>query len=439
MIEWCNNGMEKIDILGVQINNQDKARILESLEKRLDAKKKTFLVTPYSEFIYRAFTDYDFRALLNSADFALPDGVAIQWLAYFLNVPYSFKNFYARIFETYYQLCHSLAAIVFKPKKLKQRIPERISGVDFFWDLVALAEKKRLSIFLLGGHGHTPELVLKKIHEKYPNVKIAGFSNKGPGNEDLVGDINKSGADMLFVAYGPVKQENWIRSHLSELDIRLAVGLGGTFDYVSGKVFRAPHFLRNMGFEWLFRLVLQPHRAKRIWNGTVRLITGAFRYKVFMSMPYRQNVLSVILNKENLVFVARRGRDGEKIGNLHEEHWQFPQGGVDYKENLEKAVLREVAEETNMTNLSILGHSKKRHSYIWNNTIRRVWFNRLKFKGQEQTIFFLKYFGDNSEIKLDLDELNEYKWIKPEDIKKTIHVVRSGMVDIVVEDINKYL
>lgn len=431
--------MNKIELLGVQINNQSKDEILKSLEQRLENKQKTFLVTPYSEFIYRTFLDYDFKQLLNSADFALPDGIAIQWLAYFLNIPYSFKNFYLKIFQTYFQISYSIAAIILAPKKLKQIVPERISGVDFFWDLVSLAAKKNLSIFLLGSYGKTPDLVARKIQEKYPKVKIAGFSNKGPGNQELVKEINESKADILFVAYGPVKQENWIKANLPNLDVSLSIGLGGTFDYISGKVLRAPHFLRSMGLEWLFRLILQPRRFKRIWNGTVRLIIGAFRYKLFMSMPYRQNVASVILNSENMIFVAKRGRDAERLGNMNDDHWQFPQGGVDHMEDFEKAVLREVKEETNISEVVILGRSQKTHKYLWNNSIRDVWFNRLKFKGQEQTIFYLRYLGDESEIKLDLDELTEYKWVKAEDIKKTIHSVRSGMVDIVIEDLKKYI
>ncbi|MEK7652127.1 MAG: WecB/TagA/CpsF family glycosyltransferase [Patescibacteria group bacterium] len=431
--------MNKINVLGIQINNQSKAVIIKELEQRIQSGSKTFIVTPYSEFIHRTFLDYDFKQLLNSADFALPDGVAIQWLSYFLNIPYSFKNFYLKILETYWQVLYSCLVIIFYPNKLKKIFPERISGVDFFWDLVELAEKKNLSIFLLGSYGNTPDLVANKIKEKYPRVKIAGFSDKGPGNQDIVSEINNSKAGMLFVAYGPVKQETWIKTHLSKLDIKLAIGLGGTFDYISGKVLRAPHFLRSVGLEWLFRLIMQPKRFKRIWNGTVRLIMGAFRYKVFMSMLYRQNVASVILNKENMVFVAKRGREAEKYGSVIEDHWQFPQGGVDSKENLEKAVLREVREETNITDLSILGKSEKTHSYLWNSTIRKLWFNRLKFKGQEQTIFYLKYHGNGSEIKLDDEELTEYKWVKPSEIKTVIHSVRSGMVDIVLEDLNKYI
>ncbi|MHB8871548.1 MAG: WecB/TagA/CpsF family glycosyltransferase [Candidatus Doudnabacteria bacterium] len=431
--------MNKINVLGIQINNQSKAVIIKELEQRIESGSKTFIVTPYSEFIHRTFLDYDFKQLLNSADFALPDGVAIQWLSYFLNIPYFFKNFYLKIFETYWQVLYSCAAIIFYPNKLKKIFPERISGVDFFWDLLELAEKKNLSIFLLGGYGNTPDLIASKIKERYPNVKIAGFSNKGPGNQDIVSEINISKADMLFVAYGPVKQETWIRTHLSKLDINLAIGLGGTFDYISGKVLRAPHFLRSVGLEWLFRLIMQPRRFKRIWNGTVRLIMGAFRYKVFMSMPYRQNVASVILNKENMVFVAKRGREAEKYGSVTEDHWQFPQGGVDENEDLEKAVLREVREETNISALSILGKSEKTHSYLWNSTIRTLWFNRLKFKGQEQTIFYLKYQGNSSEIKLDGEELTEYKWVKPSEVKNIIHSVRSGMVDIVLEDLKKYI
>ena len=112
--------MNKINVLGIQINNQSKAVIIKELEQRIESGSKTFIVTPYSEFIHRTFLDYDFKQLLNSADFALPDGVAIQWLSYFLNIPYLFKDFYLKIFETYWQVLYSCTAILFYPNKLKK-------------------------------------------------------------------------------------------------------------------------------------------------------------------------------------------------------------------------------------------------------------------------------------------------------------------------------
>src|SRR3989344_1325032 len=131
----------KIDILGVKVNADTKSAVLFSIKKFLGENQKIFIVTPYSEMIVRAQNDPEFREILNSAAFALPDGVGILWSANYLKR----KNFLASLF-----------AIIFDPKKIRDPIPEKISGSDFIWDLARLAGEKNYSIFLLGGYDDTP-------------------------------------------------------------------------------------------------------------------------------------------------------------------------------------------------------------------------------------------------------------------------------------------
>lgn len=267
----------KIDVLGVQINADSRNTIIFLIKKLLADGRKIFIATPYSEMIVRAQEDRGFREILNAATFALPDGTGVLWAAHYLK----FKKFIPSLFS-----------IIFRPSSIRDPIPEKISGSDFIWDLASLASEKNYSIFLLGGFGNTPELVAKRLKEKYPNLKIVGTFNE---KQDLSSSgltrgsrldsgsmagmterarqkINESNADFLFVALGPVVQEKWIASNLPNLRVKLAIGLGGTFDYLASKVSPAPQIWAKIGLEWLWRLVTQPWRAFRVSKGVLGLI-----------------------------------------------------------------------------------------------------------------------------------------------------------------------
>jgi N-acetylglucosaminyldiphosphoundecaprenol N-acetyl-beta-D-mannosaminyltransferase len=429
----------KIELLGIKVNTESKGEIIQQLQSRIKSGQKSFIVTPYSEFFYRGFLDFDFKKILNQADFSLPDGIAVQWLGYYLGLSLKAKSFYGKVLQAFTQMVYTGADILLRPSKLKTVVPEKISGSEFFWDLCEIANQSNLSIFLLGGFGETAALVSKKILQRYPNVKIAGVSSADPTDQSLVNKINQAKTDILMVAYGPPKQERWIFQNLKDLDVKVAIGLGGTFDYISGKKIRPPQFIREVGLEWLFRLITQPHRYKRILNATFGLVRGTIRYKVFITMPFRPNVVGVIIDQQNQVFVAKRFFNSASTEHPStEEHWQFPQGGIDLHEDPEKAVLREMREEIHTENLQILGKSSHTNTYLWNHTIRNLSFNRLKFKGQEQTIYYLKYFGDNSDIVLDHHELSDYRWVAPSELPNVIHRYRQDLIKIVMEEIGKY-
>lgn len=273
----------KIDVLGVQINTDYKAEVLEQIKNKLTGDKSIFIVTPYSESIVAAQKDEEFRNVLNSADIALPDGAGIQWAAHFLKTtspgfqpPSPGLERGLGRGRTIFKLIISLFAIIFNPKSLSNPILERISGSDFVWDLARLASENNYSIFLLGGFGDTPALAAAKLKSKFPNLKIAGTLAPSPGLErgwgEVVQTINNSSADLLFVALGPIHQEKWIAENLPKLNVKLAIGLGGTFDYLAGKRPPAPQIMRQAGLEWLWRLITQPWRAGRIFKGIFGLI-----------------------------------------------------------------------------------------------------------------------------------------------------------------------
>jgi len=152
--------------------------------------------------------------------------------------------------------------------------PEKIVGAGLILDIAKLARDNNLSVYLLGGYADTPKIVAEKL-----NATL--YSNKNPGDASVIEDINESNPDILLVAYGPIKQEKWIYENLPKLtSVKLVIGVGGSFDYIAGKRLSPPKWMRKIGLEWLWRLITQPQRIKRIWQATFSLIYNVIKYKV---------------------------------------------------------------------------------------------------------------------------------------------------------------
>lgn len=217
--------LQKKDILGVGITSEKTYKILEYVLHALHhSDKKLFITTPNPEILVYAQSHLDYKDKLNRSDIALHDGVGL-----------------------------SLAG-----KLLGQRLEERITGVDFIEELCKVTREKPISMGFLGGWGRVAEATAECLKQKYPWIDVVFASEELP-KEGLQGKT----IDILFVAYGAPKQEEWIDEHLEKLPVKAAMGVGGAFDFISGNVRRAPKFMRSMGLEWLFRLVLQPWRLKR--------------------------------------------------------------------------------------------------------------------------------------------------------------------------------
>lgn len=181
-----------------------------------------------------------------------------------------------------------------------KQLPERVTGVDFIEKLCMASREKPMSMGFLGGRGGVAELTADRLKKKYPWITIAWVGEEwGNGKNDILrysfpkfkgkGSHARSlprlakPIDILFVAFGFPKQENWIIKNLDSLPVKAAMGVGGAFDYLSGKVVRAPLFIRLLGFEWLFRLIVQPWRWKRqlaLFQFLVLILRERFARKV---------------------------------------------------------------------------------------------------------------------------------------------------------------
>ena len=265
---------------GLKIDAITKQAFLDAALARIKQGQKTFVITPYSEFLYHSLKDPKLFDIFNKADFSLADGIGIFWAKKYLGIPLTAKSYWGKVFQGWWQMKYSLAAILFNPSWIKSALPEKIVGADLVWDLAKLAADNNLSVFLLGGYGDTAKFAAEKLKVKSEKLKVIGWSNKNPTDPSATDDINKLSPDILMVAYGPIKQEKWIAENLSNLKVKLAIGVGGSFDYIAGKKSAPPKFIRYSGLEWLWRLITQPYRFKRIINATFGLMFGLFKYKI---------------------------------------------------------------------------------------------------------------------------------------------------------------
>jgi exopolysaccharide biosynthesis WecB/TagA/CpsF family protein len=306
-----------------------------------------------------------------------------------------------------------------------------------------MAEENNLSIYLLGGFKDTAEKTGYQLSAVNKQLHIAGWSNKNPDDPSIAEDVNRANPDILFVAYGPTIQEKWISENLKNIDTKLAIGVGGSFDYIAGTKSAPPKIIRYSGLEWLWRLLTQPKRFKRIMNATFGLMCELWHYKVFESLPLRPNVAVVILNSQKQVLVCQRRPSENKVDIIVNKetlggpnYWQLPQGGVDGKEDFSETAKREAFEETGLKNLSLIKISSKTHTYIWNNSLRNFWSNKNKRnKGQTQHVVYLNFNGQNSDVKVDNREFINYKWVDINELENTIHPERYGLTKIVADDL----
>ena len=149
-------------------------------------------------------------------------------------------------------------------KMLCGRKVTRITGVQFFFDLLGRVEKEGMKIFLLGASGASNEGAFRKLIEKHPSLQIVGRQDGYfKDSEAVVQNINESGAELLFVAMGSPRQEFWIAEHRETITAPFCMGVGGTFDVIAGVTKRAPRWMQSAGMEWFYRFLQEPSRMWR--------------------------------------------------------------------------------------------------------------------------------------------------------------------------------
>ena len=221
----------KIDVMGLKFDSMTMDEALSRAEALLRGDKAAYVVTPNAEIAYEALHDGQLREMLNGADLMLPDG----------------------------------AGVVLAAKLLRTPVKQKVAGVDFAAGLLGILERNGQSLYLLGGKTGIGELAAQKMLEAHPQLRIAGiadgyFQDEAP----VIAKINASGADALFVCLGAPKQERFMVQHQQELHVHLMAGLGGSLDAFAGTVQRAPAWMIRLNLEWLYRLIREPKRFRRM-------------------------------------------------------------------------------------------------------------------------------------------------------------------------------
>jgi N-acetylglucosaminyldiphosphoundecaprenol N-acetyl-beta-D-mannosaminyltransferase len=252
---------DTVDVLGLRFHNLSRADATNAIASLAQTGHQAYVVKPYSEFMPRAARDPEVRRLLNDAALCLPDGVGILWAAHYLSLPGS-------AVRALWQLPLSLASIALYPSAIRRPLVANMAGVDLTWQMLAALPEAGATVFLVGGTNAELRGARREIESRFPDLRIVGthsghFDTAGAENDALIAAINASAPQVLLVAMGFPLQERWIASNLPRLNVNVAIAEGGSFSFISGTTRRAPHWMRRVGLEWLFRLLRQPWRLRR--------------------------------------------------------------------------------------------------------------------------------------------------------------------------------
>ena len=274
----------KTNILGVKIDRITLKEALEKTASLLDSKTQHRITTANPEIVLKAWSNGKYLDLVNNSDLVLADGIGLLWAAKFLSLKSS------SFVSTVAQLIISGSSLVFSPDYCREVIPERIAGVDLMEKICEQASKNGWKVFLLGAGEGTAVETAAALKKKYLDLNIIGSESGGAlteagelTDESLIGRINSAKPDILFAAFGAPKQDFFLANCLPLLpSVKLAMGVGGAFDFLSGRVKRAPELYRDLGLEWLFRFILEPWRAIRMFNATARFVWTVVRVRHLM-------------------------------------------------------------------------------------------------------------------------------------------------------------
>ncbi|MEW6425592.1 MAG: WecB/TagA/CpsF family glycosyltransferase [Bacillota bacterium] len=226
----------QVEILGARIDALRMAEVEERIAGFVRAGSPRQVITLNPEVLYRAQREPGLLALINGAALVTADGAGIVWAA----------------------------RVAGKP------VPERVTGIDLMLRLVARAAREGWRIFLLGGAPGVAEEAAARLKQQHPQLIVAGtchgyFQDRGDLQEAKVIEmIRRARPHLLFVGMGAPKQEEFIARHLPEWEVPVALGVGGSFDVLAGRVKRAPAWMQRLHLEWLGRLLREPRRWRRM-------------------------------------------------------------------------------------------------------------------------------------------------------------------------------
>ena len=245
--------MEKINIRGLDFANITRSEAVTLAATALSSDELTTVFTPNAEIAYNASRDAEFMKILQSADILLPDGAGVIKASDILGTP----------------------------------LKEKVAGVDFGADVAKICSENGFSVFLLGGKPGVAEKAAEKLKERFKGLNIVDtndgyFEKSGGENDCVIEKINLSRADALYVCLGSPAQEKWAYENKNKLKhVKLILCIGGSIDVYAEKVKRAPNFFIKTNTEWLYRLIKEPKRLRRMMV-IPRYLRDTKKYKKIM-------------------------------------------------------------------------------------------------------------------------------------------------------------
>ena len=228
-----STAIPEVTILGVRLHNVDTAETLAIIDAFIKEGGPHQVCTPNVDFIVQAQKDSEFLRILNQASLSIPDGMGVVYASRFLGTP------------------------------LKENVKGRVLVIH----LCRQAAQLEHSVFFLGGAPGVADQAAQTLSQQFPGLKIAGTLSPSfhimedeQENNRVLEELNRCHPDILFVGMGAPKQDKWIAKNLSKTSIPVALGIGCTFDVISGRVKESPRWMTNVGLEWLFRLSREPGR-----------------------------------------------------------------------------------------------------------------------------------------------------------------------------------
>ncbi|KRQ87443.1 putative N-acetylmannosaminyltransferase [Caloramator mitchellensis] len=223
--------MLKENYLGVDVCPLNMGQVLVEVDRIILEKEPSFIVAINPEKIMKAQEDSNLKELLNSAALQIADGVGVV-IASILN---------------------------------GGRIRSRVTGIDLMVNICKRAAEKGYGVYFLGAKPGVAETAVEVLKKRFKGLNVVGVRDGYYKDEaEVIKDIIEKKPDILFVAMGSPKQEYWIRNNMEKLNVSLYMGIGGSLDVLSGNIKRAPKFMRSCGLEWLYRLIKEPWRYKRM-------------------------------------------------------------------------------------------------------------------------------------------------------------------------------
>jgi N-acetylglucosaminyldiphosphoundecaprenol N-acetyl-beta-D-mannosaminyltransferase len=395
------------NILGINLSELSFKETVEKISGFLNDKNQHYIVTPNPEIILFSHQDEELFYILNKADLALADGVGLQFAARLNGV----------------------------------KIP-RVTGADLTIELLKRAAQQGIRVLVLNWQGglSKKEEIGQALSNKFPGLscRVIDIDRDKFLAPEIIEQINAWQPALLFVNLGFPFQEKVLFHNLKKLtSVRVGLGVGGSFDFLTGHADRAPRILRIVGLEWLWRLIKKPSRWKRIYNATIVFLGKVLKARFINPHLYRPNVACLLYKKENgrkkILLVEREDSSG---------HWQMPQGGTD-GEDLVTAGTRELCEETGVhpVNLKVKGtfsniqvyefpNRPQLSSQIYGSGVNRSRRFQSGYKGQKQGLCVAEYLGNDQDIHINFWDHQAWKWVDADKLVESVYPSRRESAEI---------